>query len=47
MDMESPEEGLDLGFLGSLAEARRTSQRKESTRGVITMSIKVLVERVH
>src|SRR5216683_3431559 len=34
-------ERLDLGFLGSLAEARRTTERKQSTRATIMMSIKL------
>jgi hypothetical protein len=33
-------EGLDFGFWGSLAEARRTSQQQESTRAMIAVSIK-------
>ena len=32
-------ERFDLGFLGSLAEARRTSEQKESTREMIAVSI--------
>jgi hypothetical protein len=32
-------------FGGSLAEARRTSERKQSTKAVITMSIKFLGEK--
>ena len=33
-------ERLDLGFLGSLAEARRISERKQSSRVTIAVSIK-------
>jgi hypothetical protein len=33
-------ERLDLGFLGSLKEARRTTERKQSTRAMIAGSIK-------
>ncbi len=38
-------ERLDLGFLGSLAEARRTTEREQSTRAKIMMSIKLRVIR--
>jgi len=34
-------ERLDFGFLGSLAEARRSSEQKESTRATITVSIQI------
>jgi len=37
-------ERLDFGiFWGSLAEARRTSEQKESTRATITVSIQISV----
>jgi len=46
VDMGSPEKRIRFGiFGGSPAEARRTSERKQSTKAVITMSIKFLGEK--
>ena len=41
---KSPERKIRFwDFLGSLAEARRTSEQKESTRAMITVSIQISV----